>query len=135
MNAIERMTARINWVNNQCAGQRRPLAAACVLMLSLYCLSLIVAPGWLTFFASACALVPITITCLVRANDIKPTQTGLVWNTLRLGFVLAAFGAIGILVGPFLSDAHHALNFPTWHDVLFRIGLALIMTTLPKLPQ
>lgn len=80
------------------------------------------------FFISLLCLLVISATMLARANDLR-WRKGLHWNARLIGFVLAGFAPVGIILFEFFAEA-----WPSIYEVLFRLGLALVFVTTPYLP-
>lgn len=80
------------------------------------------------FIISTLVLLFIAGTMLVRGNDLR-WQKG-VRNRLRaIGFVLAGVAPFGIILVEHLTKC-----YPSAFDVMFRVGIAAVFATTPRLP-
>ncbi len=103
-----------------------PMVCMMIVMLGMYFLSMFVAPGAVTFALSAFALTIILITALARVNDINIKLTGIRWGARRLGLLMTAAGAAGVIL---LGDEP-----PAWKDTMLHLGVALTWFTTPNMP-
>ena len=98
------------------------------IVLLIYCITLVVEPGWFTYLVSAPALLVIGLTSLARANDIGEESTETRWNVRRLGLALTGSIALMYLVGPLFNQ------YPSWRSTLLIWGVALTWLTTPGMP-
>lgn len=80
------------------------------------------------FIVSSLSLLVVCVTMLARANDLR-WKPGLHWNTRLIGFVLAGFAPVGVV----MHEATTGL-YPNVYETLFRVGLMLVFVTTPYLP-
>lgn len=98
--------------------------------LSLYLLSVMVPPGLVTFWISTVALALIWFTAVARVNDIGAELHTARWHVRRLGLVLVGCGCIGV-INQITQDWN---KYPTWNEVVLRVGFALTWMTTPNMP-
>lgn len=82
----------------------------------------------LYFIISLIALALISVTMLVRANDIS-FKKGFTWQVRKLSFIVVGFAPVGIALRELSTDCQ-----PSIYEVLFRCGLAGVFMTTPYLP-
>lgn len=105
------------------------ISAAAIIILALHLIGDSLVPGWLTWALGAPALVIITTTAAARVHDI--TGMEMRWFVRRLGMLLAAGGAVSLLLAPILGYTN---AFPTWRSVALQWGFALAWLTTPNMP-
>lgn len=81
----------------------------------------------LQFLITTLALLIIMVTMFLRAYDLK--LKGLRWNVRRIGFCLAGFSPIGIIV-----QAYRTNEYGGWYMTAFLVGITLVFMTTPYLP-
>lgn len=84
--------------------------------------------GWRAYF-SALPLILISITMLVRANDLG-WRPGALWMFRRLGFIMAGFAPFAIIYADWEAKGANT----SLYESLFRVGIALVFLTTPYLP-
>lgn len=109
--------------------QIMPAMFLLAVLTALYFLNVFVPPGWASYAVSAFALIVISVTALARVSDITTRLTGTRWHARRFGLVLAGAGAVALAGGPLVT-----LDFPTWNEVAFEMGVALTWFTTPGMP-
>lgn len=82
----------------------------------------------ISYLVSSLSLLVIAATMLARANDLR-WRKGLHWNARLVGFVLAGFAPVGIILHEGLTQ-----HWPNVYEVFFRLGLTLVFLTTPYLP-
>lgn len=73
------------------------------------------------------ALAVISATMLARAHDLG-LRSGVKWNTRRVGFILAGFAPVGVMLFSITG------RDPTFFWMLFSVGVCLVFVTTPYLP-
>jgi hypothetical protein len=82
----------------------------------------------LYYLISLIALLLISVTVLLRANDLGRIP-GFKWHIRRLGFVLVGLAPLGIIVVGLIRH-----DYPNLYETLFRVGILLVLMTSPNLP-
>jgi hypothetical protein len=82
----------------------------------------------LGYIISSVSLLLIGITMLARANDLR-WRKGIHWNARLIGFILAGIATIGIVGHEWLAS-----DWPSFYEIIFRVGLATVFLTTPYLP-
>ncbi len=108
--------------------QALPTAMLMAVMMGLYLLTILVSPGWVTYWLSSAALMVIWLTSVARVNDI--TARGKRWHVRRLGLVLCGVTAVALVAEPLFPP----IDFPSWTEVWLRWGFALTWFTTPNMP-
>lgn len=113
-----------------------PFSFMVVLVMVFYVASATIPPGWLTYSTSAVALAIVAITALSRLNDLLPEQSSKRWQARRVGLIMCGASAIGLMVEPMLvwSQGIPMVDFPSWREVMMRLGFALVWITTPHMP-
>ena len=84
--------------------------------------------GWVAY-VSAVAVALVSITMLVRANDLG-WRPGLLWMIRRLGFILAGTAPFAMIYRDWVERGQTM----TLYEMVFRVGIALVFVTTPYLP-
>lgn len=102
---------------------------AAIVILVLFVLGSAATPSWLTWAVTLPAWLIIGLTAAARLHDI--TELGKRWFLRRLGMILAASGALALIVAPMLGYSN---SFPTWRGSCIYWGFALSWLTTPNMP-
>ena len=86
--------------------------------------------GWLTYFASAPALLGMLLTSIARINDISPTNKGWVWHARRFGLALIGSISLAFLYLPFSAYP----LFPSWLVTALFWGYFITWVSSPNMP-
>lgn len=108
-----------------------------VVVMMFYASSVLVAPGWLTYLLSAGSMIVVAVTALARLDDISPDQCSARWQVRRAGLIMVGAASIGIGVEPVTVLAFKGVpmtDFPSWKEVMVRLGFALTWVTTPHMP-
>ena len=103
-------------------------------ILGFYYASRYIAPGWITYFASSVTLALVGLTALARVNDIEHEKTAFRWQLRRLGLVLVGTACLGLIIAPWFSTFKNGPDWPSWREVMFRMGVLFTWVTTPMMP-
>lgn len=100
--------------------QWRSFLVAMTIVGTIYCVSLFVAPGWISYLVIFPPSLIIALTALARVNDIGPERMGLRWQFRKISLIMAGAGAVMFMATPFMLTP----SFPTWRAVIIVWGVA-----------
>lgn len=109
---------------------------SCVLLVNgFYIASRYIGPGWTTWACSTICIVLMALTAWARLNDIAADKTAFHWQLRRIGLVLVVGGCVGIVFSPWVNIRGQSIpDFPSWKEVMFRLGILLAWMTTPFMP-
>ena len=103
--------------------------AVCIVMF-FYLMSLIFAPGWVSYAFMVPPALIVALTALARVNDIGPEKMGRRWQWRKISLVMVGAGAVMVLSTPFIQSP----MFPSWRGVILMWGFAGTWMTSPGMP-
>lgn len=114
------------------------IGIALAIVSAIYMCSVVIPIGWATYIITLPALAVIMITSLARVNDLSANLISKTWQLRRIGLILVGTAATTLVLEPW-SDILKGIaltkaDFPSWKEVILRLGFAFVWITTPHMP-
>jgi hypothetical protein len=112
-----------------------PFLCCVMLVMLFYLAGIMIGAGWTSWAVSTVIVTLLVFTAWARLNDIPREKYGLQWQTRRIGLVLVVGGGFAVISAPWTFSVGAASpDFPTWREVMFRLGILFTWMTTPFMP-